>query len=105
MIVRVLHEGQYEVGEASLAALDDLDRALTEALEKGDEAGYRTALGAMLQKIRGEGRKLETSDLRPSDLTLPDEDFSLEEMRRLLASENGSTEEPAAKISETVRGV
>ena len=87
MIVRVMSEGQYEVGDEILGRLNELDRQAMEALDREDEAELDEYLREMGEIIRLEGRKLADDDLRPSDIIVPSADFTLEETRKLVTEE------------------
>ncbi|MGO9195918.1 MAG: PspA-associated protein PspAA [Acidimicrobiales bacterium] len=87
MIVRILGEGQYELPDDSLPSLEVLDAGLNAALEAGDDAGFELALQALVDKVRGSGRPLELTTIVPSDLTVPHAGATIEDLRKLLASE------------------
>jgi len=79
MIVRVSTEGQYELGDDLRGRLNELDDACQAAVEAGDDGRFKGCYGQLLELIRGEGEELGDDDLRPSDLTLPPPDITLEE--------------------------
>jgi hypothetical protein len=85
VIVRILSEGQYAVDDAHADLLNGLDSGLERAVEAGDEAGFRSALTALLAQVRTVGERLPDDSLEPSDAVVPDETSSLEEVRALLA--------------------
>ncbi|GAA2226102.1 MULTISPECIES: PspA-associated protein PspAA [Kitasatospora] len=87
MIMRVMGEGQYEVGEDHLNRLNQLDDELLTALDSGDETRFREAYGKLLDAVRQLGTRVPDDSLEPSDLILPDAEASLDEVRRLLLSE------------------
>ncbi|MGH3503660.1 MAG: PspA-associated protein PspAA [Nocardioidaceae bacterium] len=87
MIVRVLGEGQLEVGEDHLDALNELDNSLEAAVNAGDDASFRTALDALLERVRSVGTALPVDSLEDSDLILPSEDSTLEEVKEILGDE------------------
>jgi hypothetical protein len=87
MIVRVLGEGQLELEDGALDHLNSLDAAVEASVESGDEAGFRTALGTLLDAVREHGRPLPDDSLLPSDAILPAPDVSLAEVRQLLGDE------------------
>ena len=84
MIVRIMGEGQLDVSETHLDRLNELDDELLEALDKGDEAAFRATLGSLLAAVRGAGSPRPEDSLEPSDLILPNEDATVEEVRKLL---------------------
>jgi len=88
VIVRILGEGQFEVPEGQIASLDELDQQLVTALDTDDEATFREALNRLLESVRAEGKPVPPDRFVPSDLTLPDAQASLKEVRELLASED-----------------
>ncbi|OKJ10178.1 PspA-associated protein PspAA [Kitasatospora sp. CB01950] len=87
MIMRVLGEGQFEVAEGDLNRLNQLDDDLLQAVEAGDEAGFKAALGNLLAAVREVGTPVPADSLEPSDLILPDAEASLEQVRELLRAE------------------
>jgi hypothetical protein len=87
MIVRVLGEGQLEVGDDVLAHLNTLDDAVESAVEAGDENAFREALDRLLAAVREHGQPLPDESLLPSDAVLPSSDVSLAEVRQLLGDE------------------
>jgi hypothetical protein len=88
MIVRILGEGQYELDESEVAALGDLDKQLLVALEAGDEPTFHHVLSQLVSRVRAEGKPVGADRFVPSDLALPHEGASLEELREFLASED-----------------
>ena len=57
------------------------------ALESGDETAFRTALGSLLTAVREVGAPLPDDSLEPSELILPDDGASLDQVRELLRTE------------------
>ncbi|MCY7395390.1 MAG: hypothetical protein LH468_04395 [Nocardioides sp.] len=87
MIVRILSEGQYDVSDAALERLNDLDAAVESAVEAGDETAFAPALAALLDGVRSVGVPHEVDSLDSSDLILPPSDASLDEVRELLSDD------------------
>lgn len=87
MIVRILGEGQLKVAEDHIDGLNELDSALEAAVGSGDEAAFRVALSALLEKVRTVSEKLPDDSLEDSDLFLPPEDATIEEVKELLGEE------------------
>jgi hypothetical protein len=87
MIVRILGEGQFEVPEAAVAELNELDGALEAAVERNDDGAFRPALAALLARVREVGSPTEADDLRPSELIIPQPDATMDEVRKLLTDE------------------
>ncbi len=84
MIVRILGEGQLEVADDQLDALNELDRAVESAVESGDESAFAASLAALLDGVRRSGSPLAEDSLDDSDLILPPADATIEEVRELL---------------------
>ena len=87
MIIRVLHEGQYELGGDALDQVKALDEQIFEAVVAGDAQHYASLFDQALQVIRRDGQPLAVDDLRASDLVLPAADSSMEEVRDLFKRE------------------
>lgn len=84
MIIRILGEGQFEVDDARIEELNELDRAVESAVETGNEAAFRAALTALVDGVRAAGSALPDDALVDSDLALPPADATLDEVRALL---------------------
>ena len=87
MIVRILGEGQYDLSEDAVAALNDLDAEVEAAIEAGDDAGFRSALARLLDGVRTAGVAHDADSLEPSDLILPMVDATLAEVKDMLSDE------------------
>jgi hypothetical protein len=87
VIVRILGEGQYDVSDDSVAALNALDESVEAAVESGDEATFRSALEALLGGVRDHGTHHPDDSLDESDLILPPGDATIDEVRELLADD------------------
>lgn len=87
MIIRISTEGQYEVDEADLAALNELDNKAVSDCEAGDEASFHATFTALLDFVRSKGRPVDDDHLGGSDLILPPPDVSLEEAKEEFSGE------------------
>ena len=87
MIVRILGEGQWDVADAHIEALNALDARVETAVAEGDDDSFASSLEELLQAIRTAGHTLPDDSLEDSDLILPPSDASLEEVRALLTDE------------------
>jgi len=87
MIVRILHEGQYEISDEPLRQVNAVEEEMFAAVDARDEERFRRLLDQVLAIVRRDGRALAVEDLRPSDLVLPAPDSTLDEVRTLLAQE------------------
>jgi len=90
MIVRILNEGQWEIGAHLVDELNGLDDAVEQAVKAGDQEALAAALADLLGKVRSEGSELPDAELHDSDLILPAADSTLEDVQALLnESEEG----------------
>jgi hypothetical protein len=87
VIVRILGEGQFRVDDAAAADLNRLDADLETAVEHSDEAAFADALAHLLAQVRTHGSPLPPDILESSDLILPHQDSSMDEVRKLLTDE------------------
>lgn len=87
MIVRILGEGQFEVDDGHLAALNELDAAVEAAVDSKDEEAFEPALSGLLDAVRNWGKSLPEDTLIDSDLILPPADAKVEEVVALLGDE------------------
>jgi hypothetical protein len=87
VIVRILGEGQFSVDEAATAELNKLDTVLETAVEHNDETAFSAALRNLLDQVRALGSPLPADALAPSDLILPHQDSSMDEVRKLLTDD------------------
>ena len=87
MIVRIMGEGQWDVPDEHLDALNALDEALERAVETSDERTFHAEMTALLDAVRQQGDRVDDDSLEESDLVLPPSDATLEEVRALLGDE------------------
>ncbi len=87
MIVRILGEGQLRVDDSATDELNVLDAALERAVNAGDERAFRSALAALLDRVRSLGSPLAQDAIEPSDLILPYAEASLDDVRGMMAGE------------------
>ncbi len=79
MIVRISTEGQYELPEAEVAGLNELDNEAVSACEASDEASFRAVFARLLDYVRTHGELVADDEMFGSDIILPPPDVSLEE--------------------------
>ncbi|MFE5328365.1 hypothetical protein ACFRCG_18500 [Embleya sp. NPDC056575] len=87
MIVRIVGEGQLDVAEEHLDALNRLDEELQAAIEGGDDAAFHAGLTALLSRVRDLGTPVPDDEIVPSDLLLPAEDAHVDEVRKMLSAD------------------
>ncbi len=88
MIVRIMGEGQLRVADSAVSELNLLDDKLDAALKRGDERAFHAVLEALLTQVRAVGAPLPSDALHASDLILPPDGATMEEVRELM-SEDG----------------
>ena len=84
MIVRILSEGQYNVPDSQADALNELDDAVRDAIDSGNEVAFTNALGALLDAVHRLGGPVDIDDIVASDAILPPADATINEARELL---------------------
>ena len=87
MIVRISGEGQFSIDDTATAELNRLDSELEAAVNRNDEAAFTAALHGLLEQVRAQGSPLPADTLEASDLILPPEDASMDEVREMLTDE------------------
>jgi hypothetical protein len=89
-------EGQFRVDDSVAAKLNELDDEVARAVSDGDEAALWRGLQALADTVRSNGKRLDDTDLTPSDAIIPPEDLSLDEAKDLLEGEGLIPDLPAA---------
>ena len=85
MIVRIMGEGQFELPDEAMERLNELDDALEAALE--EPQGFTPALKALLDSVREAGRRVADDELVESEVILPAEESTVDEVRAMLTDE------------------
>ncbi len=81
MIVRVSTEGQYEISDDDVPALNELDNEAVAACDANDEQRFRDAFTGLVELIRAKGQLVPDDELVGSDIILPPPDVSIEEAK------------------------
>ena len=87
MIVRILGEGQFDLSDDAVSALNELDAKVESAIEAGDESAFGDALATLLDGVRTAGVPHDAETLDSSDLILPMSDASLAEVKDMLSGD------------------
>jgi hypothetical protein len=87
VIVRILGDGQYFLPDSHVGVLKEHDTALTDAVRSEDEPAFRAALDAIVTEVRDIGERLPDDELTPSDLVLPAETATIDEVVSLLGED------------------
>jgi hypothetical protein len=84
VIVRILEDGRWDVPDELRERLSELDDHLIEALEAGDEAGYKARLTEVLELVRTKGSEVPAEEIGPSDLFVPNAEMTMAEVAEIL---------------------
>jgi len=84
VIIRIMGEGQLKLEDSSVDELNKLDADLEKAVESSDQAAFGPALHALLARARDVGVALPPDAIEPSELILPREDATMDEVRELM---------------------
>jgi hypothetical protein len=87
VIVRILGEGQYDLSDVAVSALNDLDALVESAIESGDDTAFHDALANLLDGVRTAGVPHDAETLDSSDLILPMADATLGEVKDMLSGD------------------
>jgi len=87
VIVRILGEGQFDLSDDAISALNELDAKVESAIDAGDEAAFASALATLLDGVRTAGVPHDAEALDSSDLILPMSDASLAEVKDMLSDD------------------
>jgi hypothetical protein len=85
VIVRILGEGQFRVGDDVAAKLTALDKDLDAAVRDDQPDTFAAALHAAVSLVRTSGAPLAADEIATADYILPFSDATLDEVRKLLA--------------------
>ncbi|MEV6136284.1 hypothetical protein AB0L63_09515 [Nocardia sp. NPDC051990] len=84
MIIRILGEGQYTLGDTEVDELNEFDDQLLHADALGDDAAFARVLRQLVNAVRRRGTPVAADALVSSDLVLPSADTELAEVRAML---------------------
>jgi phage shock protein A len=62
VVVRIQGEDQYRLSDQDHASLDSYDKKVMDAIEAGDEAGFKSAVAQVVEFVRAKGTKLHEGD-------------------------------------------
>lgn len=79
MIVRIATEDQYRLPDGDAARLNELDNAVVDAVDAGDESRFQQLFSEMIQLVRDDGELIDDDELVESDVILPPADLTFEE--------------------------
>ena len=93
MIVRIATEDQFEIPEDAFDEINELDNAIVEAVEAGDEPRFKETFAKLIELVHSRGKRIDDDDLRESQVIIPPSDISIEEARADFSGEGVIPEE------------
>jgi hypothetical protein len=87
MIVRISGEGQFELPDGDSERLNELDNRAVNAVESGDETGFRELWSQMLELVESDGNPIPDDELVESDVILPPRDITFGEAQNEFTGE------------------
>jgi hypothetical protein len=87
MIIRIATEGQFELGDAEVEELNQLDSEVLSACDRGDDGGFKDAFGRLVEFVHAHATPVGDDYLGGSDVILPPSDATLEEAKAELTGE------------------
>lgn len=89
MIIRIVGEGQWNVPDDKLGALNEIDARVEHAVETANQTELTAALSDLVTMVRTEGAPIGDDVVTDSDLIVPDVSSTIEEITVWL-SENAA---------------
>jgi hypothetical protein len=87
VIVRISGEGQYNLPDSDSERLNELDNRAVNAVEQGDETGFKELWSQMLELVASDGNAVSQDELVESDVILPPRDVTFEEAKAEFSGE------------------
>ena len=87
MIVRISGEGQFKLPDQDAGRLNELDNRAVNAVEQGDETGFKELWSQMLELVASDGNAVSQDELVESDVILPPRDVTFEEAKAEFSGE------------------
>lgn len=87
MIVRILHEGQFEITDSAIEELNQVDDQLVEAVAAEDHARFADLMARLHALVLRSSARVPADYLGESDIILPADDASIDDVRALLSEE------------------
>ena len=81
MIVRIATEGQYRLSDDVREQVNELDNAVVDAVDAGDEDRFHELFEELLHLVRTAGEALTDEELLESDVIIPPPDLTMEEAK------------------------
>jgi hypothetical protein len=81
VIVRIATEGQYRLSDDVREQVNELDNAVVDAVDAGDEDRFHELFEELLHLVRTGGEPLTDEELLESDVIIPPPDLTMEEAK------------------------
>lgn len=86
MIVRIMTDHQYVVDDSLLQELNEIDNRIVSLVEKNDES-FVKELKKLIKIVKENGKILDDSVLKNSDIIIPPEDITLDEAKKIFTGD------------------
>ncbi len=86
MIVRIMTDHQYVVDDSLLQELNEIDNRIVSLVEKNDES-FVKELKKLIKIVKENGKILDDSVLKNSDIIIPPEDITLDKAKKIFTGE------------------
>jgi len=87
MIVRILHEGQFRIRGDDIDKLNEIDDKLISCVAAGDQTKFSVLLKQLIDTVKDHGEPVAIDEFVESDVILPAEDSTMEEVEDLFTGE------------------
>jgi hypothetical protein len=87
MIVRISGEDQYRLADDDAARLNELENAVVQIVESGQEDGFADSYRALLDYVRAQGTRVGDDEIETSEVILPPSDLTFAEAGREFTGE------------------
>jgi hypothetical protein len=81
VIVRIMADNQYRIGDQQTAEIERLDDELVAAIDADDSARFQSILAGLIDYVQRNGQQVAPDELVPSDLMVPAGDMTLDEAK------------------------
>jgi hypothetical protein len=81
MIVRIMADNQYRIGDDHTGEIERLDTQLMAALDADDNARFQSTLSALIDHVQRNGHLVAPDELVPSEIMVPAGDMTLDEAK------------------------
>jgi hypothetical protein len=87
MIVRISGEDQYRLADSDATRLNELENAVVEIVEGGEEDGFADVYRQLLDYVRAQGTRVGDEEIETSKVILPPPDLTFAEAGREFTGE------------------